>query len=99
MNIAIELPEKIKNEIISITRKDNVVDGIKDLVSHELIRKKNKYLFMIKQFEKKYGMEFNEFEEKNKGVKMDYETEKDYYDWDMAVTALEDTDIEIRGLN
>lgn len=99
MNIAIELPEKIKNEIISITRKDNVVDGIKDLVSHELIRNKNKYLFMIRQFEKKYGMEFNEFEEKNKGVKMDYESEKDYYDWDMAVTALEDTDIEIRGLN
>lgn len=99
MNIAIELPEKIKDEIISITKKDNVVDGIKDLVNHELIRKKNKYLFMIKQFEKKYGMKFSEFEEKNKGAKMEHDLEKDYFDWDMAVTALEDTDNEIRGLH
>lgn len=99
MNIAIELPERIRDEIVSITKKDNVVDGIKDLINHELIRKRNKYLFMTQHFEKKYGMKFMEFEEKNRDVKMDYETEKDYFDWDMAVTALEDVENEMRGLN
>lgn len=99
MNIAIELPETIKNEIISLTKKDNVVDGIRDLVNHELERKRNKYLFMIKHFENKYGMSFEGFEDKTKGSKMDYEKEKDYFDWDMAVTALEDVENEIRGLD
>ncbi len=98
MNVTIKLPERIKEGIISITEKNNVVDGIKDLVKQELIRKKTKYLFMVRNFEKKYGMKFKEFEQKNKNKKMDYETEKDYFDWDMALTALEDIKEEIKGL-
>jgi|SRR4030042_2269231 hypothetical protein len=97
MNVTIKLPERIKEGIISITEKNNVVDGIKDLVKQELIRKKTKYLFMVRNFEKKYGMKFKEFEQKNKNKKMDYETEKDYFDWDMALTALEDIKEEIKG--
>ncbi len=98
MNITIKLPEKIKDEIISITEKSNVVDGIKDLVKQEMIRKKTKYLFMLRNFEKKYGMKFKEFEQKNKNRKMDYETEKDYFDWDMALTAIEDIREELKGV-
>jgi hypothetical protein len=97
MNVTIKLPERIKEGIISLTEKNNVVDGIKDLVKQELIRKKTKYLFMVRNFEKKYGMKFKEFEQKNKNKKMDYETEKDYFDWDMALTALEDIKEEIKG--
>ena len=97
MNVTIKLPERIKEGIISITEKNNVVDGIKDLVKQELIRKKTKYLFMVRNFEKKYGMQFMEFEQKNKNKKMNYETEKDYFDWDMALTALEDIKEEIKG--
>jgi hypothetical protein len=96
MNVTIKLPERIKEGIISLTEKNNVVDGIKDLVKQELIRKKTKYLFMVRNFEKKYGMKFKEFEQKNKNKKMDYETEKDYFDWDMALTALEDIKEEIK---
>ena len=96
MNVTIKLPERIKEGIISLTEKNNVVDGIKDLVKQELIRKKTKYLFMVRNFEKKYGMKFKEFEQKNKNKKMDYETEKDYFDGDMALTALEDIKEEIK---
>lgn len=99
MGLAVKLPENIKNEIISITKKDNVVDGIKDLVKQELLRKKNKYLFMLKSFEKKYGMKFKDFEKKIKNKAIDYETEKDYLDWDMAVTVLEDVKDELKGIN
>jgi hypothetical protein len=98
MNVTIKLPEKIKEEIISITEKSNVVDGIKDLLKQELMRKKTKYLFMIKIFENKYRIKFKEFEQKIKNKKMDYETEKDYFEWDMAVTALEDIKEEIKGV-
>lgn len=98
MSIIIKLPEKIKNDIISITKKEDVVDGIKDLVRQELIRGKTKYLFMVKNFEKKYGVKFRDFEKKIKNKKMDYETEKDYFDWDMAVTALGDIKDEIKGV-
>ncbi len=99
MGLAVKLPENIKNEIISITKKDNVVDGIKDLVKQELLRKKNKYLFMLKSFEKKYGMKFKVFEKKIKNKTIDYKTEKDYLDWDMAVTVLEDVKDELKGIN
>lgn len=98
MDIAIKLPEKIKDDILSITKKDDVVDGIKALVKQELIRKKAKYLFIVKNFEKKYGMKFRDFEKKIKNKKMDYETEKDYFDWDMVVTALDDIKDEIKGV-
>ncbi len=99
MNISIEIPKIINDEIMSITKKDNVVDGIKDLVTHELIRKKNKYLFMVKNYEKKYGLKFKDFEKEKKNTKMDYETEKDYLDWDMAETVLDDIENEIKGVN
>lgn len=99
MNVAIKLPEMIKDEIINLTKRDNVVDGIKALLKQELLRKKNKYLFIVKNFETKYGLKFKDFEKKQKNKKMDYETERDYFDWDLAVTALEDINGDIKGVN
>ncbi|MBI5194900.1 MAG: hypothetical protein HZA10_01100 [Nitrospirae bacterium] len=63
------------------------------------MRKKNKYLFMMKNLEKKYAMKFKDFEKKIKNKAIDYATEKDYLDWDMAVTALEDIKDELKGIN
>jgi len=97
MPVAIKLPDKVKDDIVALTKRDNVVEGIIDLVKQEFIRKKTKYLFMVKNFKKKYGMTFKEFEKKNKNRKMDYETEKDYFDWDMALTALDDIKDEFKG--
>ena len=54
---------------------------------------------MLKNFEKKYGMKFKDFEKKIKNKAIDYETEKDYLDWDMAVTVLEDVKDELKGIN
>jgi hypothetical protein len=97
MPVAIKLPDKVKDDIVALTKRDNVVEGIIDLVKQEFIRKKTKYLFMVKNFEKKYGMTFRKFEKKNKNRKIDYETEKDYFDWDMALTALDDIEDEFKG--
>lgn len=53
---------------------------------------------MVKNFEKKYYMEFKDFEKVHKDQKMDYELEKDYFDWDMAVTVLEDIEEEMKEM-
>ena len=42
-------------------------------------------------------MTFDEFEEQCK-IKMNNEMEKDYLDWDMAVTALEDMEEELKEI-
>ncbi len=88
------LSEKVQKELVNITKKRDIVDAIKELINRELKRKKNKYIFMVKNFEKKYNMKFESFEKVYKDREMNYEIEKDYFDWDMAVTVLEDKDYE-----
>jgi hypothetical protein len=92
------LPDKLHKELINISKKENTIDAIKELIMRELIRKKNKYMFLVKSFEKKYNMEFEGFEKLYKEKKMDYEKEKDFFDWDMAVTVLEDIEEEIKEI-
>lgn len=97
MNKDITISEKLEKELINVTKKESMVDAIKELVRRELIRKKNKYLFMMRNFEKKYSLTFEEFEKKYK-TKMNSEVEKDYFDWDMAKTASEDTEEELKEI-
>jgi len=97
MSKNVALSEKLEKELMSITKKESTIDAIKELVRRELIRKKNKYLFIIKYFGNKYKMTFDEFEEQCK-IKMNNEIEKDYLDWDMAVTALEDIEEELKEI-
>jgi len=92
------LSEKLQKELVNITKKGDIVEAIKELITRELIRKKNKYTFMVNNFEKKYHMEFKDFEKAHKDQKMDYELEKDYFDWDMAVTVLEDIEEEMKEM-
>jgi hypothetical protein len=92
------LPKKIHKELINITKKEDTVDAIKELINREIIRKKNKYMFIVKNFEIKYKMKFGEFEKAYKNKMMDYEIEKDYFEWDMAVTVLEDIEEELKAI-
>ncbi|HQU32330.1 MAG: hypothetical protein HRU72_06540 [Planctomycetia bacterium] len=97
MNIDTDISEKLEKELIRITKKESPLDAIKELVRRELIRKKNIYIFMIRNFEKKYRVTFEEFEKQYKS-KMSNEVEKDYFDWDMAKTALEDIEEELKEI-
>ncbi len=92
------LSEKVQKELVNITQKGDIVDAIKELINRELIRKKNKYIFMVKNFEKKYNMKFENFEKVYKDREMNYEIERDYFDWDMSVTVLEDIEEEIKEM-
>lgn len=57
-----------------------------------------KYDLMIKNFGKKYGMSFAEFSDSDLMKEPAFEVEQDFFDWDMAVTGLEDLHQEIRLL-
>jgi hypothetical protein len=57
-----------------------------------------KYDLMIKNFEKKYGMSFAEFSDSDLMKEPGFEVEQDFFDWDMAVTGLEDMHQEIQLL-
>jgi hypothetical protein len=57
-----------------------------------------KYDLMVKNFEKKYGMSFAEFSDSDRMKEPAFEVEQDFFDWDMAVTGLEDMHQEIQLL-
>lgn len=57
-----------------------------------------KYDLMTKNFEKKYGMSFAEFSNSDLMKEPAFEVEQDFFDWDMAVTGLEDMHQEIQLL-
>ena len=51
---------------------------------------------MIHGFERKYCIAFDEFERRIKESKPAFAEEQDYYDWDMAITAMEDMEQELK---
>jgi hypothetical protein len=57
-----------------------------------------KYDLLIKNLEKKYGMSFTEFSDSDPMKEPAFEIEQDFFDWDMAVTGLEDMRQEIQLL-
>ncbi len=95
---ALKLPKNLKDELFKITKKSSAEDAVKELIHRELLRERNKHNFSKKTFEKKYDMTFDKFEESCKGKKLEYEKEKDYFDWDMAVTALDDINGKIEKM-
>lgn len=55
---------------------------------------------MIRLFESKYGMSFKDFDKKNMVEKLGHtwDAERDYFDWEMAVTELEHLKEALRRL-
>ncbi|MFQ6102355.1 MAG: hypothetical protein ACE5OS_14150 [Anaerolineae bacterium] len=57
-----------------------------------------KYRAMARQFEAKYGQDFEVFRQEILGSEPAFEVEQDYFDWEMAVTGIADMEEEIRRL-
>ncbi len=74
----IEVGKSLNEKILRIAEK-------------EVRRKINRYEFMIKAFEKKYGTNFESFKKKAAFDKEHkWEIERDYSDWEMAETELKE---------
>jgi len=57
-----------------------------------------KYKTMIRQFEARYGQNFDTFRRNVLSSEPSFEVEQDYFDWELAVTGLADMEEEIRHL-
>ena len=57
-----------------------------------------KYHTMVRQFEAKYGQDFETFRDTVLGSEPTFEVEQDYFDWELAVTGIDDMKEEIEHL-
>ena len=57
-----------------------------------------KYQAMIRQFKAKYKQDFETFRQQILRTEPDFETEQDYFDWELAVTGISDMSEEIKSL-
>jgi hypothetical protein len=58
-----------------------------------------KYQSMARQFQEKYQETFDSFRKKMLVAKLNSSAEQDYFDWELAVTGIEDMQDEIKKLN
>ena len=57
-----------------------------------------KYQTMARQFEVKYGQPFESFRQMVLDSEPAFEVEQDYFDWELAVTGIQDMEREIQRL-
>lgn len=91
-----QIDAEILNSIVKIEPERSVDRSILRLLEREVIKRITKYQLMIHGFEKKYCITFDEFEMGIKKSKPAFAEDQDYYDWDMATTALEDMEQELK---
>lgn len=58
-----------------------------------------KYQSLRQQFEVRYGVNFETFRDQILSTDPSFEEEQDYFDWEMAVTGIEDMTAEIEQLH
>jgi hypothetical protein len=98
MSEAININENIKNILMKHSHKDTLEESLNEMLRNEIQRKIKKHMLMIKHFERKYNMDFETFEENRVTKEMPYEIERDYFEWDMAITLIEDLKEELDQL-
>lgn len=57
-----------------------------------------KYQTMARQFESKYDTSFDAYRQKMLAAQLESAAEQDYFDWELAVTGIEDMQEEIKRL-
>jgi len=92
----VQIDTELLNTIGKIEPEHSLDRSILRLLEKEVVRKITKYRFIIHGFEKKYCTTFDKFEMRIRESKPAFAEEQDYYDWDMAVTALEDMEQELQ---
>jgi hypothetical protein len=57
-----------------------------------------KYQMMDRRFQKKYRNTFEQFRAERLGSPMPFEVEQDYFDWELAITGIDEMKEEIERL-
>ena len=73
-------------------------EGLRGLLLQQARRNLVKYRAMAQRFNKKHKTDFDTFRKKVLAREPDFETEQDYFDWEMAITGIDEMEEEIRRL-
>jgi len=97
MEAIAEKTEKILNLLIP---QGDLDSKIRKILIEDLKRKLTEYQLIEKRFEKKYGMNLEEFESKNiiKEKNYSFEVESDFHEWDSAADAVKTIGTYIKDL-
>ncbi len=98
MTELISINKNVKDVLIKHSQKDTPEESLKEILKNEIQRNLKKHMLMIKHFERKYNMDFETFEQKRVTKDSPYELERDYFEWDMAITLIEDLEEELTQL-
>ncbi len=69
-----------------------------ELLLEQAQRKLVKYRSMARQFEAKYGLDFERFRQTVLSTEPGPEIEQDYFEWEMAITGIAELEEEIQKL-
>jgi hypothetical protein len=73
-------------------------EALAALLLDEARRNLLKYRAMDRRFQQKYQTTFARFRQKVVGADTSFEEEQDYFDWELAITGIEEMEEEIRSL-
>ncbi len=72
-----------------LTGRERGEEALAEIVKTYVKHKLEEWQEKVKRFEEKYGMPFEEFEERlGRELDLSWEHERDYMDWDWALTEL-----------
>ncbi len=74
-------------------------EALAALLPDEARRNLMKYRAMDRRFQQKYQTTFAEFRQKVVGADTSFEEEQDYFDWELAVTGIEEMEQIITDLD
>ncbi len=79
--------ERLVYLVNTLTDTDDFNEGLRRLLETEIRRRLNRYQLTDRQLQRKYGMTFEEFRERDVVKERGYswEVESDFCDWEMAV--------------
>lgn len=88
MPIVSEETASYLNDLVS---EGDVDWKVRKVLQSEFARRLSRYKYTIRRFEKKYGMDFEEFKRKEMVKRLNYsfEVESDFCDWEMAIDGVE----------
>jgi hypothetical protein len=92
------LDKGLTDRITQLDASGDINTAVAKLLLMKNQRELTKYELICKNFEKKYKTDFVNFKSKINRDEIDYHTEQDFFDWDMAITAIEDIKKEIEYL-
>ena len=94
MTLSANIESSARRLFPNLTPEKALVELLLERAQKNLIR----YQALARQFEAKYGQDFESFRQKVLAHELDSLSEQDYFDWELAVTGMADMQEEIKRL-